>query len=130
MVDEEAARELERRWDEGWNGEDVATIMSPFAADVVFTSPFVGRISGDPTVTSIVGRDALRDYVTAALRRTPGIRYTVDAVYLGTDTIVLDYTVRFPDGRPETKGADLLRVDDGGQVIEWRSHYPTAFITA
>jgi hypothetical protein len=129
-VTAELAGALARHWDEGWNGEDVERIMAPFADDVVFTSPFVARISGDPEVTSIVGAAALRTYVTAALRRTPGIRYTVDAVHLGTDTLVLDYTVRFPDGRPETTGADLMRVDEQGRVVEWRSHYPVAFVTA
>ena len=130
MIDAAAAQALARHWDDGWNGEDLEEIMAPYADDVVFTSPFVARVSGDPAVTSIVGKEALRDYCAAALRRTPGIRYTVDAVHLGTDTVVLDYTVRFPDGRPDTTGADLMRVDDEGKVVEWRSHYPVAFVDA
>ena len=129
-MDAAQAHELARQWDEGWNGEDVERIMAPFAPDVVFTSPFVARISGDPAVTSIDGAPALREYVTAALRRTPGIRYRIDAVHLGTDTLVLDYTVSFPDGRPDTTGADLMRIDDDGRIVEWRSHYPVAFVDA
>lgn len=128
MIDAARAEELVRAWHEGWNGEDVERIMAPFADTVVFTSPFVARIGGDEAVTSVVGADALRRYVAAALRRTPGIRYTVDAVHLGTDTLVLDYTVRFPDDRPDTTGADLMRIDDRGRVVEWRSHYPVTFI--
>ena len=130
MIDAAAAQELARQWDEGWNGEDIDRIMAPFATGVVFTSPFVARVGGDPDVTSIVGRDALRDYCAAALRRTPGIRYRIDAVHLGTDTLVLDYTVSFPDGRPDTTGADLMRIDDDGKVVEWRSHYPVTFVEA
>ena len=48
MLDEAAADELRRHWDEGWNGYDLDTIMAPFAADVVFTSPFVPKRTGDP----------------------------------------------------------------------------------
>ena len=45
MIDADDALALARQWDEGWNGEDVARIMAPFADDVVFTSPFVARTS-------------------------------------------------------------------------------------
>jgi len=130
VIDAAAARALVEHWHEGWNGEDVDRIMAPFAEDVVFTSPFVSRVGPDGTSEAVVGAAALRAYVTGALRRTPGIRYRVDEVHLGTDTLVLDYTVTFPDGRPPTTGADLMRIDADGRVVEWRSHYPIAFVEA
>ena len=100
MLDDATVQDLQRHWDEGWNAGDLATIMAPFAADVVFSSPFVPRLTGDPAKTTITGYDALRAYVAAALRRTPGIRYT---------------TVKH--------GADSMRVNAAGQVAEWRCHY-------
>jgi hypothetical protein len=122
-VDDDTAERLRRHWDDGWNGEDVDTIMEPFADDIVFSSPFVSTFAGDPAVTTVEGHDALRAYVDAALRRSPGIRYSVDGTHLGSDTLVLLYTVRFPDGRPDRHGADLMRVDADGKVAEWRCHY-------
>ena len=130
MIDAEVARALVASWHEGWNAEDVDRIMAPFAADVVFTSPFVSRVGPDGAAEAVEGAEALRAYVTGALRRTPGIRYRVDEVHLGTDTLVLDYTVTFPDGRPDTRGADHMRIDGSGRVVEWRSHYPLAFVEA
>jgi len=124
-VSDETADHLRRHWDDGWNQGDVTTIMAPFAEDVVFSSPFVSKFVGDPATTTIAGRDALRDYVAAALVRSPGIRYTVDGVHVGTDSLVLAYTCHFPDGRPDTAGADLMRLDRSGQVVEWRCHYET-----
>jgi hypothetical protein len=121
-VEAALARQLVEHWERGWNGEDVPTIMAPFAPDVVFSSPFVGRLTGDPGKTTIDGRDALEAYVSGALQRTPGIRYTVDAVYFGTDTLVLTYTTRAPDGTVRT-GADSMRVDGDGRIVDWRSHY-------
>lgn len=128
MIDAAAAKVLAEHWDAGWNDADLERIMAPFRGDVVFTSPFVGRVGGDPTRTSVEGAAALREYCDAALQRTPGITYRIDAVHLGTDTLVLDYTVSFPDGRPDTTGADLMRIDDDGLVYEWRSHYPVTFV--
>ncbi|SEP10651.1 nuclear transport factor 2 family protein [Trujillonella endophytica] len=122
MLDDKLAAELSEHWEQGWNREDLDTIMAPYADDVVFSSPFVVRATGDPKRTTIVGAAALREYVDGALRRTPGIRYTLDGSFTGTDSLVLVYTVHLPNGVDKT-GADLMRVDDAGRIVEWRSHY-------
>ncbi|HKY15529.1 MAG TPA: nuclear transport factor 2 family protein [Microthrixaceae bacterium] len=114
---------LRRHWDDGWNRGDVDTIMEPFANDVVFSSPYIPVVGGDPDRTTIVGRDALRTYVAGALVRSPGIRYTVDATYVGTDSVVLVYRCHYPDGRPDLAGVDSMRVDAQGLIVEWRCHY-------
>jgi SnoaL-like domain len=129
MVDQATAQELQRHWDEGWNNHDLATIMAPFAPDVVFSSPFVSRLTGDPGTTTIEGYDTLRSYIASSLDRTPGIRYAVDATYAGTDSIVLVYTCHLPDGTSQT-GADSMRIDGAGKVVEWRCHYGFAFFDA
>jgi len=125
MIDHATADDLRRHWDEGWNGEDLDTIMAPFAADVVFSSPFVPRLTGDPAKATITGYDALRSYVDRALRNHSGIRYTVDATYAGTDAVVLVYTFQSPDGTVG-HGADSMRLDAAGKVAEWRCHYALA----
>ena len=122
MVDDATVKELQRHWEEGWNRGDVDTIMEPFANDVVFSSPFVTRLTGDPAKTTIEGHDALRSYVADSLQRVPGIRYTLDATYVGTDAVVLAYTCHLPDGSDKT-GADSMRVDRDNKVVEWRCHY-------
>jgi SnoaL-like domain len=128
-VDEATAKDLRRHWDEGWNNYDLDTIMAPFARDIVFSSPFVSRLTGDPERTTIEGFDALRSYIAGSLGRTPGIRYTVDAAYAGTESLVLVYTCHLPDGTDQT-GADSMRVDGDGKVVEWRCHYGFAFFDA
>lgn len=122
MVDDALVADLGRHWEQGWNGEDVDTIMAPYAPDVVFSSPFVERLTGDPERTTITGYDAVREYVAASLRRVPGIRYTLDATYAGTDGVVLLYTVHLPNGTDKT-GADVMRLNDKGQIVDWRCHY-------
>lgn len=125
MLDAGTAERLRRHWDDGWNDGDVETIMAPFAPDVVFSSPFVARVSGEAGRRSISGRDELQAYVERALHRTPGIRYSIHETFLGDDALVLVYTCHLPDGRVKD-GADLMRVDATGQVVEWRCHYTAA----
>jgi hypothetical protein len=122
MLDDAIVQDLQRHWDEGWNTGDLATIMASFADDVVFSSPFVPTLTGDPAKTTIDGYDPLSSYVDYALRHAPGIRYTLDATYAGTDTIVLVYTCRSPNGTVR-RGADSMRVSAAGKVVEWRCHY-------
>ena len=125
-LDAATVEALERHWEDGWNNEDVDLIVEPFAADIVFSSPFVSRLTGDPGVTTIEGYDAVRQYVADSFARaSAGIRYTLDASYAGTDSVVLVYTVHRPDGT-DKPGADLMRLDGDGKVVEWRCHYPFA----
>ena len=122
MIDDATVARVAKHWDDGWNAGDIETIMAPFADDVVFSSPFVPKLAGDPAVTAIRGTDALRSYCIYALDRTPGIRYTVHGAYAGADAVVLVYSSEAPDGTIR-RGADSMLVDDDGRVTEWRSHY-------
>ena len=122
VIDDATVARLGRHWEQGWNGPDLEVIMAPFAEDVVFSSPFVPRMTGDPEDDTIVGRVMLRAYLTAALERASDVRYTLHAAYAGTDTVVLVYTCHLPGG-VDQPGADLMRVDAAGRVVEWRCHY-------
>ena len=122
VLDDATVNMLARHWEDGWNRGDLETIMAPFARDVVFGSPGISMMTGDPAKTTIEGADALRAYLAAALRRTHGIRYTLQATYAGTDSVVLVYACGFPDGA-QKPGADLMRVDRDRMVVEWRCHY-------
>src|SRR5262245_39687193 len=124
MIDEGVVAGIARHWDEGWNGADVDVIMAPFADDIVFASPFLPRLTGDPEQRTIDGAAALRRYVVDALARASDVRYTLHQALAGTDTVVLVYTCHLPDGS-DRPGADLLRVGADGKVVEWRCHYAT-----
>ena len=124
MVPPDTAATLRRHWEDGWNGGDADTIMGPFADDVVFSSPAIPKFTGDEAQATIVGAAALREYVVEALRRSGDVRYAVDAVYAGAETVVLVYACHFPDGTTRL-GTDLMRLADDGRVVEWRCHYAT-----
>jgi SnoaL-like domain len=121
-LDEATVRMLERHWEEGWNRRDLDLIMEPFAPDVRFSSPGISIVTRDPSRSTIEGHDALRAYIENALRFAAEVRYSLSATYTGTDSIVIVYACTTPGGTQKL-GADLMRVDDTGKVVEWRCHY-------
>lgn len=78
------------RWVRNWNAHDVDAVLDDFRDDVVFTSPVAARLL--PETHGVVrGKAALRQYWITALGRIPDLRFTVEGVYQGVDTIVITY---------------------------------------
>jgi hypothetical protein len=125
MLDDKIVTALQRHWDEGWNQYDLDIVMEPMAPNIVFSSPFVPHLTGDPEKLTIEGYDALREYIDDSMRRVPDIRYTLDATFVSTETIIIVYTCYFSDGQAKT-GSDSMRLDRDGKIVEWRSHYTFA----
>jgi ketosteroid isomerase-like protein len=104
------------QWVGAWNAHDVESVLGHFHEDVVFTSPVAARLL--PESAGVVrGKPALRDYWTRALRRIPNLRFVVEAVYQGIDTIVIVY--RNQDGGLVS---EVLRFT-GDVVIEGHGTY-------
>jgi hypothetical protein len=63
------------------------------------------------------GKPALRHYWTVALERVPHLRFTVESVYQGVDTVVIAY-------RNQDDGlvSEVLKFDDG-LVVEGHGTY-------
>lgn len=78
------------RWVRNWNAHDVDAVLDDFRDDVVFTSPVAARLLPE-THGVIRGKAALRQYWITALGRIPDLRFTVEGVYQGVDTIVITY---------------------------------------
>ncbi|WP_082951629.1 nuclear transport factor 2 family protein [Mycobacterium sp. 852002-51057_SCH5723018] len=78
------------RWVSAWNAHDVDSVLEHFHEDVVFTSPVAAMLM--PESAGVVrGKPALRDYWSRALQRFLNLRFVVEAVYQGIDTIVIVY---------------------------------------
>lgn len=122
ILDDATVEMLCRHWEDGWNQGDLETIMAPVAPAVVFSSPGILMLTGDPSRTTIEGYDELRTYIEEALRRAGDVRYTLRATHVGIDSIILCYACGRPNG-PEKLGADLMRIDSDRRVVEWRCHY-------
>ena len=62
------------RWVNAWNTHDVEAVLDHYVDDCEFVSPKAAAIAGTAT---ILGKDALRAYWSAALRKYPALRFTL-----------------------------------------------------
>lgn len=79
-----------KQWVEAWNAHDVEAVLAHFHDDIVFTSPVAVEVLPE-TAGVVRGKPALRRYWTAALQRIPNLRFVVEGVFEGIDTIVIAY---------------------------------------
>jgi ketosteroid isomerase-like protein len=60
-MNEQEARQFGGEWVRAWNAHDLEQILTHYAQEVQFTSPFIVKLLGQPSGT-IVGKDDLRVY--------------------------------------------------------------------
>ena len=77
-------------WVAAWNSRDLMQILSHYADDVVFTSPYSSHYTGDPS-GRVVGKAALADYWGRALPALPDLRFTLRSVLKGADGLAIRY---------------------------------------
>jgi ketosteroid isomerase-like protein len=113
------AAAFSERWVQHWNAHDVDAVLDDFHDDVVFTSPVAAKLL--PETQGVVrGRAALRRYWIVALERIPDLRFTVEGVYQGVNTIVITYRNQNDD----TVNEVLIFKDD--VIVEGHGTYRSA----
>lgn len=75
-------------WVAAWNAHDLDKILSHYAEDVEFASPFIRRLLNEPSGT-ISGKDALRDYFRRGLEAYPELHFELLQVLTGIRSVVL-----------------------------------------
>ena len=106
-----------REWVRAWNAHDVEAVLAHFDDEVVFTSPVALELF--PQTAGVVrGKPALRAYWVAALTRVPELKFAVEHVYQGIETIVINH-------RNQTGGLvnEVLRFTDENLVVEGHGTY-------
>jgi len=88
-MDHAEAQAFARQWVKDWNAHDVDALLEHFTDDVVFTSPVAIRIFGGDGV--LRGKEALRKYWSEGVRLIPDLHFEVLALYVGVNTLVINY---------------------------------------
>lgn len=104
-----AADLFAKHWIEAWNTHDIEAILSHYADDVVFLSPVALKREG---IGRIVGHAALRAYWTAGLAAQPQLRFTLDKVLGGFDSLTLIY-----QNHRDQSVAETFEFDEAGKVV-------------
>lgn len=104
---------------QNWNNHDLEAVLRDFHDDVVFTSPVAAKLV--PQTQGVVrGKAALRQYWITAVERIPDLRFVVESVYQGIDTIVITYR-----NQNNAMVNEVLRFKDNA-VIEGHGTYHIA----
>lgn len=100
------------RFNEVWNGHDVNGILGMMTEDVIFEASF-GK---DPWGSRVIGKPALREFLTDMFDRIPDVRWDEIRHFAHPDLAVVEWlTTGTPRGgtRYEVQGCDVLALRDG-----------------
>lgn len=106
-------------WIAGWNSHDLDRILRHYHDDVTLSTPFVVRLLGRDGI--VRGKAELRSFWARALERFPDLTFTLYGAYAGVRSVVLNYR-----SVNDLAGAEFLRLDSEGRVIEVVAHYRPA----
>ncbi len=84
------ARAFSLEWVAAWNAHDIERVLSHYAEDVAFHSPFIA-IFADEASGHLLGKAALRTYWAAALEKLPDLRFELLDVLLGAGSLTVYY---------------------------------------
>jgi ketosteroid isomerase-like protein len=106
-MDQNLARNFASSWLNAWNAHDLEGVLAHFSEDAVFTSPVAAQLLPE-TDGVLRGKEQIRRYWSIGLQRIPELRFEIENVYTGIDTVVINY-------RNHIGGlvSEVLRVEDG-----------------
>lgn len=111
------AQEFAKKWINDWNSHDLNAILSHYAEDVQFTSPFIVRLMNEPTGT-VQGKDKLKTYFEKGLPAYPDLKFELAEVLEGVSSVTLYYK--------SVKGlmcAEVMFLNEKGLVERVVAHY-------
>jgi ketosteroid isomerase-like protein len=106
-----------REWIEAWNSHDLDRILSHYAGEVEFISPFAVALAG-ASDGMIHGSEALRAYFSRALDAYPDLHFEFRSAASGVNSLALHY--RSVGGREAT---EVMELDADGKVRRVLAHY-------
>lgn len=113
----EQARNFAGLWISAWNAHDLDAIMSHYHDGVELTSPVAARLLGIAT-GKVVGKASLRAYFNRGLDAYPRLRFQLEEVLCGINSVVIYYT-----NHAGTRSAEFMEFSEDGKVIRVVANY-------
>lgn len=110
-------RRLANDWVAAWNAHDLDLIMSHYADAVELTSPVAAQLLGTPG-GKVVGKANLRAYFQRGLEAYPELRFHLEDVLCGVNSVVLYYT-----NQKGTRTGEFMELSAIGKVVRVVAHY-------
>jgi hypothetical protein len=113
----ETAGAIATEWIAAWNAHDLNRIMSQYAPEVEYSSPLVPSILGEGQA-KLRGLSALRQYFTNVLAAHPELVFRLCHVYVGFDSLVVEYL-----GVENLHTSETMTFDRSGHVRQAITHF-------
>ncbi|VXB07166.1 nuclear transport factor 2 family protein [Aeromicrobium sp. 9AM] len=113
------ARQFADSWVTAWNSHDLEGVLSHFADDAVFSSPVAAQLM--PNTAGILrGKEAIREYWSNGLTLIPDLRFEIQHVFVGLETVVITYR-----NQADRLVSEVLHFNDEGIVTSGAGTYLT-----
>ena len=117
VVSADRAKVFAQAWIDAWNRRDVDAVMSYYAENTEFSSPFVAELAGEPSCL-LRGKLALRSFWEKTLAMVPHFQLELLHAFGCVDGICLVYR-----GLYDLVEAETMVFDANGQVAQTRYHF-------
>jgi len=116
-VTKEEAWKLANEWVAAWNAHDLDAILTHYEEAVELTSPAAAQLLGRAD-GKVVGKANLRAYFKRGLEAYPELRFELEDVLSGLNSVVLYYK-----NQKGTRTAEFMEVSAGGKVVRVVANY-------
>jgi len=116
MMNDEA-RKLANDWVAAWNAHDLDLIMTHYQDAIELTSPAAAQLLGTPD-GRVVGKANLRAYFHRGLQAYPELRFQLEDVLWGINSVVLYYT-----NQKGTRTAEFMELSERRKVARVVANY-------
>lgn len=115
-INREFAASFAKKWVDAANSRDIERGLALYAEEVEAASPFIRLMMNEPSGT-LVGKNKLREYWTAAQSKRAELRFELIDVFVGADSLVIHYVNR------GQRCAEVFCFDGHGLVSKSVAHY-------
>jgi ketosteroid isomerase-like protein len=108
---------LGRDWIAAWNSHDLERVLALHDEDSEMTSDKIPALGFDPSGT-MRGKDKLRAYWGAALKKRPNLHFELIDTYVSPDSIVVFY-----QNELGARICEYLRLNDEGKIRQGSANH-------
>ena len=118
-VDAEFARHFAAEWIDSWNAHDLPRILAHYTDDAQMSSPYIIARGVDPS-GRVTGKSALAKYWGPAVDAKSTLKFELQNVLVGVDSISISYHSNLGGGR---SAVEVFHFNDKGLVTRAFAHY-------
>jgi predicted ester cyclase len=116
-MNKEEAWKLAKAWVSAWNAHDLDSIMAHHDDAVELTSPVAAKLLGTPD-GKVIGKASLRAYFERGLAAYPDLRFNLEDVLWGVNSVLLYYT-----NQAGRRTGEFMELSASGKVARVVANY-------